>query len=511
MAVIKKENAYMEFPLQISRQYGAPVDKYSIFYSLVDATTYATTSPLAYVGQTITVVDEANSKATSYVIQDLAGNLKEVGSGSAAPMLFVADEAAMLALTDIQAGQQVYREDTHTVWIYKGSDPSQVGNWVESASQNDLVWQGTTDKVGMYALTQSAYDAIESKSDAALYVITDRGKIYKGTVDITSSVIASTTVPEVTSAVIGKLYINSSTLEMKLTNDGVNWIVTSPGYLTDASDWNSADGSKLATIGLIKKAITQVDTTAVFTSSTGVIKVGTGTGAALNTVAHAPSYDAANLKLTIPVYGGDDIVVNIPKDKFVTTGKYYEDYPEAPATATHHKVIVLTIDNQEEPVIIPAESLVNIYTADNSAATNVSMTISEDNKVSAAFTVDAGDGSGKLVTIDETGHILSSADMTILQDTGTTELGTATNQIPTSSIIARAIAAAINAYQPDLSSKMNKLAEGEVDRVIISAENGQVTRSAASIGTAQISEAPTDKTLATEAAVAAAISWKSIL
>ena len=139
------------------------------------------------------------------------------------------------------------------------------------------------------------------------------------------------------------------------------------------------------------------------------------------------------------------------------------------------------------------------------------MTISEDNKVSAAFTVDAGDGSGKLVTIDETGHILSSADMTILQDTGTTELGTATNQIPTSSIIARAIAAAINAYQPDLSSKMNKLAEGEVDRVIISAENGQVTRSAASIGTAQISEAPTDKTLATEAAVAAAISWKSIL
>ena len=68
------------------------------------------------------------------------------------------------------------------------------------------------------------------------------------------------------------------------------------------------------------------------------------------------------MKITIPQYGSEDLVINIPKDKFVTTGKYYENYPET--DPTHHKVIVLTIDNQDEPVIIPAEALVNIYTAD---------------------------------------------------------------------------------------------------------------------------------------------------
>lgn len=50
MAVIKPNNSYMEFPLQISRQYGAPIDKYSVFYSLSAAADYAKTSALAYVG-----------------------------------------------------------------------------------------------------------------------------------------------------------------------------------------------------------------------------------------------------------------------------------------------------------------------------------------------------------------------------------------------------------------------------------------------------------------------------
>ena len=53
----------------------------------------------------------------------------------------------MLSLEDIEIGQQVYREDTHTVWIFKGGTLSEIDNWVESASGSDTVWSGTEDKV----------------------------------------------------------------------------------------------------------------------------------------------------------------------------------------------------------------------------------------------------------------------------------------------------------------------------------------------------------------------------
>lgn len=80
MAVIKPNNSYMEFPLQISRQYGAPIDKYSVFYSLSAAADYAKTSALAYVGQIISVVDQANKTSTVYQIINISGDLVEVGN-----------------------------------------------------------------------------------------------------------------------------------------------------------------------------------------------------------------------------------------------------------------------------------------------------------------------------------------------------------------------------------------------------------------------------------------------
>lgn len=265
MAVIKKDNSYMEFPLQISRQYGAPIDKFSVFYDLVSAQTYATSNPLAYVGQIITVVDESNKSAKAYLIKDTDGNLEEVGSGSSAPMLFVEDQAEMLALEDIEAGQQVYRNDTHTVWIFKGGDATQINNWVESAGQNDTVWQGTENKVGFYALTKSAYDAIDPKVDTVLYFVTDIGKVYKGSTDVTSAVVSVSGFDTeggiaLANAVEGKLYVStisgneSSGCKIKV---GSAWVDVVPGYYTDGANWADANSGKFATIGLIKKGITE--------------------------------------------------------------------------------------------------------------------------------------------------------------------------------------------------------------------------------------------------------------
>ena len=277
----------LDFAVAFNRQTAFPLDAKSYFESLAAAQAAAATAEEAgsssttyYYGQTVAVVE--NSIATLYVIQP-DKTLKEVGSGKSQPMKFVANEAEMLALqlTNEDVGQQVYREDTHTVWIYKGGDASQLANWVESSGQVNL--------------------------------------------------------------------------------------------------------------------------DATFDNTNGNIKVGSGNPATLTNVAHGITYDSTALKITIPQYGSSDLVINIPKDKFVTAGRYYEAYPEPPATATHHKVIVLTIDNQTEPVIIPAESLVNVYTADNTGK-NVEITISDDYKISANISLaGTADDAGKILVASTDG------------------------------------------------------------------------------------------------------------
>ena len=262
MAVIKNDNSYMEFPLQISRQYGAPIDKYSVFYDLSSAETYASSNPLSYVGQIITVVNETNESATVYLIKDKSGNLEKVGDSS---MMFVADETAMLGIEGtIQTGQQVYREDTHTVWIFKGGDKTQIANWTES-SQSMTKWENTDDLVGFYALTKEEYDAIGSKDNKVLYFITDIGKVYKGSTDVTSAVESVQSFDEeggisLDNAVEGKLYV---CLDNNNKNDGCRiktnneWVNITPGYYTDGFNWAQADSDKFATIGLIKKGIAE--------------------------------------------------------------------------------------------------------------------------------------------------------------------------------------------------------------------------------------------------------------
>ena len=550
-----------------------PLDDSSVFQSYEAATTYAA-SATAYPGQIIAVV--ASDATTIYAINQL-GELQELG-GSNAPMLFVATESEMLALNDIEVGQQVYREDTHTIWLFKGGDATSISNWVESAAQNDTKWQGTDDKVNFYALTSTAYKALESKNASTLYFLSDTGKIYKGTDDYTQCIVVPETMPSVSDAIRGKIYFDQSTLEIKATLNNADWYTLYPGHLTDGANWATADSNKLATIGLIKKgiqeAVAAINLNATFNNATGTLSVGSGTGAVLTGVAHDVTYDSANLKITIPVYGGDDVVVNIPKDKFVTAGQYYEDYPlESP---THHKVIVLTIDNQEDPVIIPAESLVNIYTASNEGK-DIVVTISDDNKISAAVKLDPSalnalsssanglmvDVSGKLDKLSSavgTKVVISKADGTIeesevsIKSTG--DMGNSSTDIPVASVIAAAISTAISNLQSTISGSLDgkldklsgtsedagklavvgadgttleigtvKLSElatvtqlnnkvdkvvGTVDNLVTFGSDGAIKDSGKAVGGSTLNATPDANTVATEAAVADAMSWETI-
>lgn len=469
-----------------TRTNALPIDDKSVFSTLEAAQTYAQ-SATAYPGQVVAVV--LSDKTDVYVINQ-AGELQSIAS-STSPMIFKDTESEMLALTDIEAGQQVYRTDTNTIWIFKGGDASQLSNWVESAAQNDTVWYGTQNKINFYALTETQYAGITPKDSNTLYFVSDIGKIYKGDVDVTTSISAVSAFPDVADAVRGKLYVDTASIEAKFTTDGSSWITITPGYISDHANWAQGNDTKFATIGVIKQAISNaIKLAATWDNSTGTIKVGDGEGAVLTGVAHDVSYDSANLTITIPVYGGDDVVVNIPKDKFVTAGQYYEDYPvESP---THHKVIVLTIDNQEDPVIIPAESLVNIYTADN-AGKNIVVSISDDNKVSAQAVIDPV--AGNALTSSENGLKVQIIDGSA-EDAGKLVVVDSTGK-----------ALAVGSIQP--ANILTKISGTENDIVSL-ASDGSIKDSGVKIGGDTLSNTPDSTTVATEAAVADAIAWRAL-
>ena len=515
------------FPLEFAAWFGSYEDAQAAAQTAVEV---GSTDSKYYYGMQLYVFD--GTTARTYLIQG-DKSLKEIGENT--PMMFVDSEDDLYLLEDLEIGHQVLVEGTGEIWVFKGGVASEPSNWVQAGSGSDVVWQGTEDRVVFRAITQSAFDGVDPKDANTLYFITDVGKIYKGSTDVTSCVTVGS-IPEASAAVKGKLYIDSNTFAMAITIDGQNWIQASPGYLTDGVEWAAADSSKLATIGLIKKgiqaAVDGIDITTYFENSSGTVKVGQdGTGAVLTGVAHDVEYDQSQLRITIPVYGGSDVVVDIPKDKFVTAGQFYADYPN-PESATHHNVIVLTIDGQDDPVIIPAEALVDVYTADNTGK-DVTVVISQDNKVSASVKIDPT-GNNALVTsgnglkVDISGKIdkiasatgtkiaMTTAEGGVSESTYTItadgEMGSDSTVIPTANLIAAAISTAIN--NANVSNKVDKVV-GTVDNFVGFASEGAIKDSGKKSGGATLAESPDANTLATEAAVKAAvddahITWSTI-
>lgn len=462
MATIKKNMNIMAMPLAMGRTEPQPLDTTSIWYSLESAQNYATTNGAAYVGQILTVVDESNSKATAYIIKDTAGNLQEVGSGTASPMLFVDSESAMLALTDIEAGQQVYRTDTKTIWIFKGGDAGQLSNWVESASQNDTVWSGTQSKVIFSALTEDGYRLTTPKDENTLYFITDSGKIYKGSTDVTRSVKIVSSLPTVPSSIPGMIYGVAGGENQGysfVVSTGTEYVTINPGYYTDGANWAEADSGKFATIGLIKSAINSAVETLNNKFTT-------------DHIAHGITYDEATLKITIPQYGQNDLVINIPKDKFLSNVEYDPSTQE----------LVFTVDNGNT-VRVPVAEFVKVYTADNTNK-DVLVTISEDNKISAVAKID-----------DTAGNILSTSDKGLVVKLSTAASGKILTADESGYIKESAIA--VN----DLVSKV----VGVEGNFITFGANGALTDTGYKAGGATLATTTNDKTLATEKAVETAI------
>lgn len=206
----------------------------------------------AFSGKIYVVIN--GSTANMYIKSENA--MIPVG-GSSGATIVVPDEATMLALDNVSIGQEVFRQDTSSMWILIQLPASEISNWQELGSQNDTVWQGTQNKVIFYATNLAGFNAIASKDTNTLYFLQDVGKIFKGDTDVTNFVAPVSSFPAVSEAVIDKLYVDSTTIECKFTVDNQNWITIVPGYWTDGANWAQADSGKLATIGIIKEGIAQ--------------------------------------------------------------------------------------------------------------------------------------------------------------------------------------------------------------------------------------------------------------
>lgn len=241
---------------------------------------------------------------------------------------------------------------------------------------------------------QEAYSKIAVKDANVLYFCTDTGKIYKGDVDFTNSVVVAASKPA--TPIVGKLYVLGDTNTCEIYT-GSAWKVVSYPMATTV-DVNSDDvhvASAKAIYDAIQAAVADLAGSAntvksvVAGTDPATLKVTTGDGVESTVtvpgVAKAPVWDADARKLTVPVTGGDDVVVNIGKDIFIdpTAQNGYDE-------ATKSIVIYLNdgSGDAKEPtkISIPAAGLVDVYTAQGGHG--ISANVTDGNVIEVSLVLD---------------------------------------------------------------------------------------------------------------------------
>ena len=127
-----KDGAKWDLPVYLNRQNPIPLDGTSVYKTLEEAQTYATSDPKAYPGQIISVVTDTEVKV--YKINN--GKLEELGKGS----LVTDQNPKELATTD-NVGQIIYL--TKDVKVTEGS-----GEVTYSAGPYIVSGNGTVSKIG---------------------------------------------------------------------------------------------------------------------------------------------------------------------------------------------------------------------------------------------------------------------------------------------------------------------------------------------------------------------------
>jgi len=221
--------------------------------------------------------------------------------------------------------------------------------------------------------TQAQYDALTTKDDDVLYFLTDTKRIFKGSIEYTKTAKVVAGLPSTSSGEFGVIYIN--------TSDNIPYVFNGTGYTAIIKAYSTTIDSSTATDNTIpttkavkeyvdanKTTISGIVTDIGYNQSEGKIDLYKDNGSnssktlQLTGVAHNPTYESSSRKITIPVFGENDLVIELGVDAFVQEGSYNST----------DKTIELTLTNGQE-VVIPAGDLVKEYLAGNTASINLSI------------------------------------------------------------------------------------------------------------------------------------------
>ena len=358
-------------------------------------------------------------------------------------------------------------------------------------------------QVKFFTATKAKYDALVTKDENALYIVTDAGAIYKGSHNVTSDVSVAEVVPQALTE--GKVQFVKVTADSKVMYDvyvggkGNTVIKAMPGSVDDKAAFGDAAtfGAYVPTVAAVKgfvedslKNVTANANKALIdaTYDNGTLTFNHADGSAASTatltgVAHDISWDPNAYKLTVKNFGAEDVEINIPKDFFLQDGKFEPEHKFTPATGDPYTspAIVLTVNIQNgetataKEIAIPVKDLVDTYTVGSTDTVTLSMDAKHN--ITAAVKVADGADTDKILVKTAKG------------------LGQATKSV---SDIEADITSAVNAAKTELAGKM--VGEGAADKVVVSTANG-VKRSTMVLGGEALAAAPNATTVATEKAV----------
>lgn len=252
--------------------------------------------------------------------------------------------------------------------------------------------------------SKTSFEALQVKNNDTLYFLTDTLQIFKGASEYTKSCKLVAVLPE-SGQVQGIVYVRTSDMTLHIYNGSeyvqLNKTVVTAIPAADASDDNIpttkavADYVNAKIEGVVGgKGVFVTDVT----YKDGVISVAKGDAPVATTlggVVHDATYDSETRTITLPVFGGDALTINLGKDLVVTSGTYDAKTQEIQLTITSGDVIK-----------IPVGSLIDIYTG--LATSTAEVTVSDENKISVRVKVSAK--ANNSITIEEDGLYVAVPD-----------------------------------------------------------------------------------------------------
>lgn len=251
--------------------------------------------------------------------------------------------------------------------------------------------------------TKTSFEALGVKDNDTLYFITDTLQIFKGAQEYTKSCKLVSALPG-SGQVQGVIYIRSTDFTLHIWN-GAEYVQINRPVVTaipaSASDENIPTTKAVADY-VTAKVSEVVGGKGIFvtdvTYNNGVLSVAKGDepiATTLTGVVHEPTYDATTRTIKMPVFGGDELVINLGKDLVVSSGSYNDETNEIELTITSGEVIK-----------IPVGSLIDVYVG--IATSTAEVTVSDDNKISVKVRVSAKVNNS--ITIEEDGLYVAVPD-----------------------------------------------------------------------------------------------------